>query len=259
MDPFIEDQVWSDFDHRLNVVIADELGQRLDPDYHTRVEERVYMEVPERSELPQSEKRSIGKVPDVALVASKEAGGGTAVVTEPATDAIEPVECLLPEAVEYHESFVVIKDRQSGKVVTIFETLSPTNKRRGSVGNKQYLEKRELILDSPTHLVELDFLWSGDRLPMLSLPPGDYYALVSRAPRRPRVAVYSWWLQQPMPKIPIPLKPDDPEPQLDLQEVVNTVYARACYHSSLDYQRELKPELPEEQSAWVNQLLSHRA
>ena len=59
--------------------------------------------------------------------------------------------------------------------------LSPFNKRPGE-GREDYLRKRRLILQSEVHLVELDLLRDGERVPMgKPLPPADYYAIISRS------------------------------------------------------------------------------
>jgi len=91
----------------------------------------------------------------------------------------------------------VLRDRETLRIVTLIELLSPTNKRAGGDGREQYLDKREEIIQSRTNLVELDLLRGGQRLPMQGdLPRADYYALVRRGWRRRRAAVYAWTLQQ---------------------------------------------------------------
>jgi hypothetical protein len=113
----------------------------------------------------------------------------------------------------------------------------------GGDGRGGYLIKRDTVLQTATHLVELDLLRGGVRLPMVdTLPAGDYYAIVSRAYRRPRAEVYTWRLFDPLPTIPVPLRRDDPDAPLDLQAVFTMVYDRARYHLSLDYQAPLLPE-----------------
>ncbi|MCA9010910.1 MAG: DUF4058 family protein [Planctomycetaceae bacterium] len=75
------------------------------------------------------------------------------------------------------------------------------------------------FLSSPTHLVELDLLRGGMRLPVVdTLPPGDYYAIVSRAKRRPKCEVYAWTLHEKLPVIPIPLKLGDADATVPLQK-----------------------------------------
>ena len=83
------------------------------------------------------------------------------------------------------------------------------------------------------------------------LPPADYYAFVSREERRPSVEVYYWALQDPLPRIPVPLAKGDPDAVLDLQEAVATVYDRARYDYGLRYDVPVVPELPAAGAAWV--------
>ena len=65
------------------------------------------------------------------------------------------------------ETYLVVRDRETMQVVTVIELLSPSNKRRNGDGRREYLTKREEFLSSSTHLVELDFLRGGLRLPVI--------------------------------------------------------------------------------------------
>ena len=151
------------------------------------------------------------------------------------------------------ETYLVVRDRETMQVVTVIELLSPSNKRRNGDGRREYLTKREEILTSSTHLVELDFLRGGLRLPVVgSLPPGDYHAIISRANRRPRCEVYAWTLRDRLPSIPIPLKLGDDDAVVSLQEVFETVYQRARYDLSVKYDAALDPPLNESEQQWAN-------
>ncbi len=153
----------------------------------------------------------------------------------------------------HRETYLVVRDRETMQVVTVIELLSPSNKRRNGDGRREYLTKREEILSSPTHLVELDFLRGGLRLPVVgSLPPGDYYAIISRANRRPRCEVYAWTLHDRLPAIPIPLKLGDDDAVVSLQEVFETVDQRARYDLSVKYDAALDPPLNADERHWVN-------
>ena len=46
-------------------------------------------------------------------------------------------------------------------VVTVIEILSPTNKVAGSRGRESYETKRQEVMRSPSHLVEIDLLRRG--------------------------------------------------------------------------------------------------
>jgi hypothetical protein len=248
MDPFIEMQEWSDFHARYMTVLSELLTPQVRPRYVVRVERRVYLEEP-FAEPDQA-------IPDVAILERRgvpRSSSGTAVLDETAAVAVE---CLLPEAEEHHEYYLVLRDRETLRIVTLIELLSPTNKRAGSEGRDEYLDKREEILQSRTNLVELDLLRGGQRLPVQDeLPPGDYYALVRRGWRRRRVAVYAWTLRQKMPPIPIPLRKDEPEPTLDLQAALDLSYDRAAYQDSLDYSQALQPPARAEDADWIKEWL----
>jgi hypothetical protein len=254
MDPFLEGQEWRDFHHEMISVIRQLLLPSLLPRYLARVQESVFL-------VPSSEeslaRRPEWIVPDVFVAegegsAPRAAGGGTATL-----DTVEPVTLTLPPLVELRQAYLTILYRETREVVTVLELLSPTNKDTGGPGRGQYLEKREKVLRSPAHLVELDLLRGGTRLPTVeALPPGDYYALVTRAPHRPEVAVYAWPLARPLPSIPIPLAGEDPDAMLDLQAAFTAVYDRAAYAYSIDYQASLVPPPNDTDAAWVQQVLA---
>jgi hypothetical protein len=214
-----------------------------------RVERRVYVE---HADVGDDGPRRA----DVAILSAE---GGEQSWTSAATAAIAtlaPVECLLEMPEEIRETYLVVRLRETREVVTVLETLSPRNKRQGGDGRREYLEKRRELLHSQAHLVELDLLRGGKRLPMKSrLPLGTYYAIVSRRNRRPRAEVYAWTIRDPLPTIPIPLRQGDPDVPLDLQAAFSTVYDRARYHLSLDYTRPLRPRFPESDRDWFQQRL----
>jgi hypothetical protein len=197
---------------------------------------------------------------DVAILRSGTETGTVSTAHSATATAVAPVECELPMSEERREAFLVIRERESLEVVTVLETLSPSNKRLGTTGRQQYLTKRETVLESRSHLIELDLLRGGARLPVVGrLPPGEFYAIVSRAGRRPKAEVYAWTLRHLLPTIPVPLKQGDPDVPLDLQAVFNTAYDRARYNLSLDYRRPLDPPLNADQSAWALQLIESAA
>jgi hypothetical protein len=248
MDPFIEQQEWEDFHATFNTVVRETLAPALKPRYLVRVERRVYVEHP-----PECEAVEAMRLGDVAVVAIDTEA--TMPEQRNATIAAEPVVCMLAMPEQRRETYLVIRDRELQMVVTIVETLSPSNKRRGGNGWREYLTKRDQTVSSPSHLVELDLLRGGSRLPMKHpLPLGDYYRIVSRAELRPNADVYAWSLHQPMPTIRIPLLPADGHVPLDLQSVFNIVYERAAYELSLDYTADLDPPLSENDRRWLHEL-----
>ncbi len=255
MDPHIENQEWEDFHARYNTAISDALAPAVEPRYIVRVERRVYVEHP----LGGSDQEDV-RWADVAVLAS-DSQGGVATLTGPAAvGTIAPVECVLPMPQERRETYLVIRERETMEVVTVIETLSPANKRTSGDGREQYLNKRNEVLTSRSHLIELDLLRGGSRLPTTTpRPRGDYYAIVSRRPTRPRAEIYAWTLRDRLPAIAVPLKRGDPEASLDLQSVFTTVYARARYDLSINYRAPLAPPLDEADVAWARELIDRGA
>ncbi len=248
MDPFIECQEWEDFHSRFNNLLADTLTPSIEPDYFVRVERRVYVEShgTGATNVRQTDVAIVDRQP--GLASGRESVGSPSLVA---------VECLLPMPEERRETYLLIRQRSSQRVVTVIELLSPTNKRSGADGRVEYLKKRSELLSSEAHLVEIDLLRGGKDLPVIGqLPPGDYHVCLSRAQRRPRAEVYAWPWRQPLPTIPIPLKLGDADTLLDLQQTFSEVYTRARYDLSIDYHLPLMPALIESDQAWLNKLLS---
>jgi hypothetical protein len=247
MDPFIENQEWDDFHSRFNNALADAIMPYARPRYYVRVERRVYVEHigEDFSSLRQADVAIVDTTSEPARAFEPAGSGGV---------AIAPVECIVPLPQERRETYLVIRERETHEVVTVIETLSPSNKRPGGDGRREYMEKRESILASQAHLVELDLLRGGARLPVHPVPRGDYSAMVSRKQSRPRVQTYGWPLRHPMPKIPIPLLGGDPEVMVDLQQIFSDVYGRAEYDLSLNYHATLSPPLSAEDAGWVASL-----
>jgi hypothetical protein len=241
VDPFIEDQTWSTFHAAFLADALGALNRDLRPKYVVRVDERVYVE------RPQADEDDLIS-PDLTVIAGRAESlsrSGTAAVADPLIVA-------LPVPEEVKERYLTVRERETMEVVTVVELLSPSNKRRGSIGREEYLEKRESVLLSPVHLVEIDLLLGGERMPVVGkLPAADYLAVVSRAHHRRRSELYRWALRDMLPSIPLPLLPDDADAALNLQAVFTTAYERAGFDYSLDYSRPLGKKLPADDLQWI--------
>jgi hypothetical protein len=247
MDPFIEMQEWDDFHGRFIADVADALGARVRPHFVVRCKRRVYVEYPEDDE-------SDGIVDAAAFDSSDDSEMNHPFCTG-AKATIAPVEALLAMPEERIETFLTIREAATLQVVTVVEVLSPSNKRPGK-GRSEYLEKRVEILQSRANLVELDLLRRGRRLPMKTkLPPGDYYAIISRGGRRPRAEVYAWTVRQRLPAIPIPLRNGEPDVMLELQPVFDARYLRSGYKDTLNYTGGLQTPFIAADAACVEDLL----
>ena len=250
MDPFIEGQEWSDFHTRFTTVVGELLAPPLRRRYVVRVERRVYVE-----HLFDDTDRII---PDVVVLDRGRPPAHRPTGPTSTAAAIPPaVECILPMPEGRREAFLVIRSRGTNEVVTVLEVLSPANKTRGADGRREYLAKRESVLQSSAHLVEIDLLRGGERLPVVgAVPEGDYFAFVCRRERRPRADVYSWTLRDRLPAIPVPLAAGDADVELDLHAAFAMTYDRAVYEDSLDYGVEPVPPFAPADAEWAREVLA---
>ena len=153
------------------------------------------------------------------------------------------------------ETFLEVREVGSGRVITLVEVLSPSNKRPGD-GRDQYERKRLRVLGSQTHLVEIDLLRGGAPLPLRgTIAASHYRILVSRAGQPPRAALLSWSVREPIPPFVLPLQPGDAEPSLELTALLHGLYDRAGYDLRIDYREEPEPPLAGDDAAWVDALL----
>jgi hypothetical protein len=143
------------------------------------------------------------------------------------------------------QGYLEIREVATREVVTVIALLSPVNKQLGQ-GRNFYEDKRDRILGSSTHLVEIDLLRLGASIGLAEQGVrSDYRVLVSRAAVRPRADLYPFDLQDLMPLFLVPLRFGDGEPVVDLKGLLDQVYDRAGYDLKLDYQGAVVPELAE--------------
>ena len=245
MDPYLESPAfWSDFHARFLTYLSDTIADRLPPSYEARIDERVSLAGP-----PGRGRKRVE--PDVSIIREPAEGvparavGGTAV----ATIASEPVAVPLRIG-RRRQRFVKILKRPDRTLVTVIELLSPSNKAGDDRG--AYLANRQAILQQEVHLLELDLLLRGRRLPTASpLPRGDYFALLSRAQRRPICDVYPRTIRQPLPSVPVPLLLPDADIVVDLQALFATAFDRGRYAKSLPYDRPPAAPVDETDRSWA--------
>ena len=236
MDPYLEGEEWSDFHGRFNFAMSDQLNERVSEDYFVRAERRVYVD--------EDGDEFLAAVPDnVVFEASAFGGGGGVAVAEPVAKAVVGTIPRPAPVIERRETYLVVRRNPGREVVTVIETLSPSNKRPGE-GRRRFLHKREEVLEGAAHWVEIDLLRGGEPTPLGgSIPPHTYRAIVSRAANRPRCEVFPWTLADPLPTIPVPLKPEDGHVALDMQQVFETIFGRTRYDRAFDYAGE-QPDVP---------------
>ncbi|MEZ4712882.1 MAG: DUF4058 family protein [Caldilineaceae bacterium] len=250
MDPYIEGQEWMSFHAEFCVEIARQLRPLLRPRYLALTVRRFVTDTPEDLAITS---KSDSVYPDVGVVERSpvplpQHEGFTAVL-EPTLQAAT----LMPEMVPQYA--VEIRDVEERRLVTLIEVLSPANKR--GEGYQEYVEKRTRILLSTTHLLEIDLLRNGSRVPMRDeLPESPYFVFLSRWQRRPITDIWEVGIDQTLPTVPIPLLPADKDVALDLQLAFTTVYDSIGYDLLLDYTRPADVPLKGKAAKWAAERLA---
>jgi len=167
----------------------------------------------------------------------------------------QPITVNVPISETIKQGYLEVKSIGTEEVIAAIELLSPVNKKAGK-GREQYEYKRETILDSSTHLVEIYLLRKGQR--MAISPDGiksDYLILVCRCDRRPLADLYAFNLREAIPAFPLPLRPEYSEPVLNLKTVIDDIYDQGYYDDILDYSQDPVPALSETDAVWAEKLL----
>jgi hypothetical protein len=257
MDPYIElCRLWEGFHSHLIEAIYQAIAKVLPNGYtaDTGVRSYVVLMGAEGKDL------TLAK-PDVAVMESagrrklRKPKGGVAVANE--AESV-PMQAFIAETFE--ESFVEVYAEDEERIlVTCIEVLSPSNKRPGTEGWREYEQKRQAMLLGRANFIEIDLLRGGQKFPMLtSWPDSPYTLLVSRASRAPRCRAWPAHFQRRLPVIPVPLLEPDADLSLDLQPLVDGIYELGRYNERIDYSRPLEPPLPEPEMVWVKDLLKGR-
>jgi hypothetical protein len=244
MDPYLEHPVlWESVHVRLITAIANQLQPRLDPRYVASIEERVFIEGPQR------------RIPDIWVQKTGSATGAMA-VADPEEDTAVVLEV---DELEVHEARIEILDVYNQmKLVALIEVVSPTNKAAGP-GRRSYRKKQAETLARDCHLVEIDLLRRGRHVLSIlewrvkALQPYDYLVCVSRWPERNRFKLYPGRLKERLPRIKIPLADDDPHVPLDIQAALEQVYYEGRYMWRVRYDEPCEPPLAPVDQQWANE------
>ena len=252
MDPYLEcPEYWQDFHQSFLPVARVYIQPQLPEQYRVRIDERLVIDAPESSGF---------FYPDLAVLQRNDWGVAEPVSTFGTAEVDSPaVVSLLTEP--RGEAYVEIIDRKGERVVTVVEVLSPSNKRPGD-GRNQYLEKQKILQEARTNLVEIDLLTEG--LHTVAVPRNrlgrltPFYSVVSiwRAEKAHQFELYPLRLQRRLPRIGIPLLPEDKDVILDIQSVFTQCYDNAAYWKDIDYTQAPLVELTPENELWRQRFLS---
>jgi Protein of unknown function (DUF4058) len=236
MDPSIEAcGLWEGFHGHLIEAIYQAVATVLPRGYTADTATRSYVVLMEA----EGKKEHLAK-PDVTVtepVAGKKPRkqkGGVAVAEPDAAAESVPMRAFVAE--KFEERFVEIYLEGDERVlVTCIEVLSPSNKRHGTEGWKEYLRKRQAMLLGQANFIEIDLLRGGHKMPMLDpWPDSPYTLLVSRQAEPGQCRVWPAHFQRRLPPIPVPLAYPDPDLTLDLQPLLDGIYALGRYGERID-------------------------
>lgn len=252
MDPYLEAH-WDDIHTTLMVYARNQLNAQLPDDLQARVEESLAITEDDET------KRTV--YPDVRVVETP----GMSAAESAAAPAISTVDVAQPYVVRLEDEpatlrhLEIVDTRGGGRLVTAIEILSPANK-VGSTGQLIYIGKQREYLDAKVNLVEIDLIRAGnfvlaipeDRLP--SVCRAAYMICIRRATRLGEAELYPVPLRQPLPNIPVPLRPADKDVVLRLQPILDDCYRDGRY-DRIDYRREPVPRLGEVDARWADSIL----
>lgn len=247
MNPYLETAgLWPEVHNKLIDAMHYFLRQALPFRYWVVMEERIAI----GQNLPEEPPERYAR-PDITI-----AGGGGADREGPAATADgQAVAVVVPETYPVHEWYLEITERNRDTPVAVLEILSPTNKRPG-YSRQQYIAKRERILGSATHLIEIDLVRAGRPMPIGGYD-GDapYSILISRWPSRPNADLYPFGLSDGIPDVKTPLLRGDEEPTIPLGEIVDDVYLRSYYGRYVNYNDDLEEPLSGSDRQWLDRML----
>jgi len=262
MDPYLEHPAWWPGVHQGVITYAREaLNAVLPPAYVADIGERVYLVHQDRSIYPDLKVREQPSAPREAASGT----GGTAVAV-----ADEPPWILTIESGEIREVFVeILTVEDESRVVAVIEVLSPANRAAGSEGRRLYLTKQQELLESRSHLIEIDLLRSGQHT--VAVPEEalrregrrrgarwDYLISLHRGGDGARYEVWPVLVRVRLPRIHVPLADNDPDVLLDLQAVFDRCYDTGAYARRLDYRRDPAEPLAGDDAEWAAALLRER-
>jgi Protein of unknown function (DUF4058) len=171
MDPYLEEPlVWPDVHASFIVYLREHLRPLLRPRYAIAVESRLFVEGPDTDHPI---------IPDAWVRPTRPETPRDSGVAPEADPAVE----VQVAPLEVEETYVTIRDRQSGqRIVTVIELVSPTNKYAGP-GRVSYVAKQTEVRQSTAHLVEIDLLRTGPHVVAVPEWAARAHARAVRVPR----------------------------------------------------------------------------
>jgi len=251
MDPYLE-QAWRDVHHSLCTYARDDIQAQLGGEFVARVDERLVVE-----QAPLATRSVYG---DVRVAQRSTPRPSRPIAPASGVALAEPITIELSDEKATEGYIQIIDVRTGGRVVTVIEFLSTTNKLPGPDQNL-YRRKRLELEKAGVSLVEINLLRAG---PFIATFPESllrteqrtpYYAIVHRGWAGPCYQYYPMPLRDRLSAISIPLRESDPAVALDLQSLIDRVYRNGAHDVEIDYANDPEPPLDAQAASWADQVL----
>jgi hypothetical protein len=161
---------------------------------------------------------------------------------------------------EHHEDYIEIRQRSDGRLITLVDAVSPTNK-LNPTGRSAYLAKRCEAKSANANLVELDLVLQGQPTLEYSrdgLPDWDYAVTVTRSTQQERYEIYTSTLQKRLPRFRLPLAADDRDTVLDLHTAFTRCYDQGGFAAKIDFSKDPSTPLNSEDRQWLHEVLKQQ-
>ena len=161
---------------------------------------------------------------------------------------------------EHGEEYLCVRTAADGRLVTLLDIVSPTNKLTDA-GRQACLTTRTEALAAGASVVEIDLILRGRPLLYYSrqgLPEWDYAVTVSRATHPERFEIYTSSLPKRLPRFKVPLAADDRDTVLDLPAAFIQTYDACDFAEQIDYRRDPDVALNDELRLRVSEVLGDR-
>lgn len=240
---------WGDVHIALIGYIRDALGEELPDDLIARSEKSVTL-----SGLIDEDQQ---RIPDVSVVGPESWKRGQPPVWTPESDpgmADRVAEPVMVEIDEVTPKWVEIRTAD-GKLITVIEVTSPSNKTRP--GRGQFERKVSEFLQGGVSVMEIDLIrggYSARDERQGKWPTEPCQIIVNRAHRTHLTEVYPCPLREPLPVVRVPLRRGEPDAALDLQPLINRCYRLGRYWNA-NYDEAPNPPLSEDDSKWASERL----
>lgn len=138
-----------------------------------------------------------------------------------------------------------VKDFDNWKTVSVVEVTSHATKTSVS-GKAQFETRRNEICNSGKTVVVIDLLRDAQ----------DQYNIYIFEPYQRGLHTVTFGLQEPIPKVTIPVEAWATSPVIDIAELLNAAYDECAYDLAIDYKTSPSPPLSYANTAWARSLIA---